>query len=158
MHFSNLLRVPHAQPISSSLIWSLYQYLPKGTNFEVPHYTIFSSSPCVQTGSGAHQASYAMGTGGTFPGGKARPGRDPDHSPPSSAEVKYEQELYLLSPHVPPWRAAGQLYLFYVLTHCTVSSPVLFSSVFNTNVYLSNFFSNILNQYEDGCCLGCSVV
>jgi hypothetical protein len=32
----------------------------------------------------------SMGTGGPFPGGKARPGRDADHSPPSSAEVKYE--------------------------------------------------------------------
>jgi hypothetical protein len=50
----------------------------------------FSSSPCVQTGSGAHPASYPMGTGGSFPGGKARPGRDSDHSPPSSAEVKNE--------------------------------------------------------------------
>jgi hypothetical protein len=33
------------------------------------------------------------GTGGhpsSFPGGKARSGRDADHSPPSSAEVKYE--------------------------------------------------------------------
>jgi len=39
-----------------------------------------------------------MGTGGPFPGGKARPGRDADHSPPSSAEVMNEQELYLLSP------------------------------------------------------------
>jgi hypothetical protein len=29
-------------------------------------------------------------TGGPFPGGKARPGRDADHSPPSSAEVKNE--------------------------------------------------------------------
>jgi hypothetical protein len=48
----------------------------------------FSSSPCVQTGSGAHPASYPMGTGGSFPGGKARPGRDADHSPPSCAEVK----------------------------------------------------------------------
>jgi hypothetical protein len=48
----------------------------------------FSSSPCVQTGSGAHPASYPMGTGGSFPGGKARPGSDADHSPPSSAEVK----------------------------------------------------------------------
>jgi hypothetical protein len=28
-----------------------------------------------------------MGTGGPFLGGKARPGRDADHSPPSSAEV-----------------------------------------------------------------------
>jgi hypothetical protein len=48
----------------------------------------FSSSPCVQTGPGP--ASYPMGTGGSFPGGKARPGRDADHSPPSSAEVKNE--------------------------------------------------------------------
>jgi hypothetical protein len=39
----------------------------------------FSSSPCVQTGSEAHPVSYPMGTGG-----KARPGRDADHSPPSS--------------------------------------------------------------------------
>jgi hypothetical protein len=44
----------------------------------------FSSSPCIQTGSEAHPASYPMGIGGYFPGGKARPGRDTDHSPPSS--------------------------------------------------------------------------
>jgi hypothetical protein len=50
----------------------------------------FSFSSCVQTGSGAHPASYPMGTGGPFPGGKAGPGSDADHSPPSSAEVKYE--------------------------------------------------------------------
>jgi hypothetical protein len=50
----------------------------------------FSSSPCVQTGSGAHSASYPMGTGGSFPGGKVRPGRDADRSPPSSSEVKNE--------------------------------------------------------------------
>jgi hypothetical protein len=41
----------------------------------------FSSIFCVQTGSGAHPASCPMGTGGPFPGGKARPGRDADHSP-----------------------------------------------------------------------------
>jgi hypothetical protein len=50
----------------------------------------FSSSLCVQTGSGAHPAACTMGTGGPFPGGKARTGRDADHSPPSSAEVKNE--------------------------------------------------------------------
>jgi hypothetical protein len=49
----------------------------------------FSSILCVQTGSGAHPASCAMGTGGPFPGGKARPGRDADHSP-HSAEVLNE--------------------------------------------------------------------
>jgi hypothetical protein len=74
----------------------------------------FSSSPCVQTGSEAHPDSYPMGTGGPFPGGKARPGRDAEHLPPSSAEVEYEKELYLLSPHVPPWHVAGQLYYLYV--------------------------------------------
>jgi hypothetical protein len=50
----------------------------------------FSSILCVQTGSGAHPASCTMGTGGPFPGGKARPGRDADHLPPSSAEVENE--------------------------------------------------------------------
>jgi hypothetical protein len=50
----------------------------------------FSSSLCVQTGSGSHPASCTMGTGGPFPGGKARPGRDADHSPLSSAEVVNE--------------------------------------------------------------------
>jgi hypothetical protein len=50
----------------------------------------FSSSLCVQTGSGAQPASYPVGTGGPFPGAKARPGRGGDHSPPSSAEVENE--------------------------------------------------------------------
>jgi hypothetical protein len=58
----------------------------------------FSRSLCVQTGSEAHPASCTMGTGSPFPGGKARPGRDADSSPPSSAEVENESELYLLSP------------------------------------------------------------
>jgi hypothetical protein len=51
---------------------------------------IFFSSLCVQTGSEAHPASCTMGTGGPFLGDKARPGRDADHSPPSSAEVVNE--------------------------------------------------------------------
>jgi hypothetical protein len=42
---------------------------------------------CVQNGSGAHPASYPMGTRGYFPGVK-RPGREADHSPPPNAEVK----------------------------------------------------------------------
>jgi hypothetical protein len=50
----------------------------------------FSSNLCVQTGSGAHPDSCTVGTGDSFPGGKARPGRDADRSSPSSAEVKKE--------------------------------------------------------------------
>jgi hypothetical protein len=50
----------------------------------------FSCSPFVQNGSGAHPASYPVGTGGFSPRGKARPGRDADHSPLSSVEVENE--------------------------------------------------------------------
>jgi hypothetical protein len=45
-------------------------------------------------------------------------GREADHSPPSSAEVKEWIELYLHSPNTPSWRGAqlgraqGQLYLY----------------------------------------------
>jgi hypothetical protein len=47
----------------------------------------FSLHYHVQTGSGAHPASYPMGTRGSFLGIK-RPGREADHSSPSSVEVK----------------------------------------------------------------------
>jgi hypothetical protein len=50
----------------------------------------FSSSLCVQTSSEAHPASYPIGIGCLFPGGKARPGRDVSHLPQSRAEVKNE--------------------------------------------------------------------
>jgi hypothetical protein len=52
----------------------------------------FSLHHRVQNGSGAHPATYIMGTRGSFPGVK-RPGGDADHSPPSSAEVKKWVEL-----------------------------------------------------------------
>jgi hypothetical protein len=48
------------------------------------------SNICVHTGSGTHPASCTMGTGVPFPGGKTLPGRDADHSPPSSTEVMNE--------------------------------------------------------------------
>ena len=41
-----------------------------------------------------------MGTG-SFPGGKERPGRDADPSPPSSAVGHERVELYLYSPYGP---------------------------------------------------------
>jgi hypothetical protein len=50
----------------------------------------FSSNLCVQTGSVVHLASCRNGTGGPFPGGKVRSGRDADHSPASSSEVVNE--------------------------------------------------------------------
>jgi hypothetical protein len=50
--------------------------------------------------------------------GVKRPGREADHSPPSSTEVKECVELYFYSPNTPSWRGAqlkkaqGQLYLY----------------------------------------------
>jgi hypothetical protein len=70
---------------SSGSVVSDYGLDDRAIEVRSPTGADFSSSPCVQTGSEAHPASYPMGTGG-----KARPGRDADHSPPSSAEVKNE--------------------------------------------------------------------
>jgi hypothetical protein len=50
----------------------------------------FSSSLCVQTSFEAHPASYPIDTRVPFSGGKARPRRDADHSPPSRGEIKNE--------------------------------------------------------------------
>ena len=57
-----------------------------GARFSIP----------VQTGPGAHTASYTIDTG-SFPGVQ-RTGRDVNHPPPLRAEVKQTAELYLYSP------------------------------------------------------------
>jgi hypothetical protein len=53
-----------------------------------------------QTGCGFQPVSYPVGSGGSFPGVK-RPGREADHSPPSSAEVKNAWRYTST-----PWRGA----------------------------------------------------
>jgi hypothetical protein len=75
-------------------------------------------SLCVQTRSEAHPASYPMDTGG-----EVQPGCDAEHSPPSSAKVNNDQELYLLSPLMSSMAVARQLYL---ISH---STSILFSKV-----------------------------
>jgi len=62
-------------------------------------------SATVQTGPGAHPASYTMCTA-SFPGLK-RPGRGVGHPSPSSAEVKGRVELYIFSPFGPSWTVLG---------------------------------------------------
>jgi hypothetical protein len=59
----------------------------------------------VQSGSGAHPASYTMGTR-SFPGVK-RPGSGGDHPPPSSIAVKERVGLYLYCPFGLPWPVLG---------------------------------------------------
>jgi len=69
----------------------------------------------VQTGPGAHTASYRPGTG-SFPGVK-RPGRGVDHPHPFSAEVKTRIELYLYSTSEPSCLLYGDLYLYLGIQH-----------------------------------------
>jgi hypothetical protein len=67
----------------------------------------FSLHHRVHNGSGAHPASYPMGTGDSFSGGGVKwQGCEADHSPPSSAELKEYVELYLRSPNMPSWLSA----------------------------------------------------
>jgi hypothetical protein len=64
----------------------------------------FSLLHSVQTGSGAHPYSYPIGTAGSF-GGIKRPGREADHSPPFSVEVKNGGAIPQL-PHTSLWRGS----------------------------------------------------
>jgi hypothetical protein len=73
-----------------------YGVTTKGSEFEFPWGQEFSLLHVVQTGSGVHPASYPMGTGGSLPGGKAA---GADQSPPTSAEVKKNMDLYIHSPY-----------------------------------------------------------
>jgi hypothetical protein len=62
----------------------------------------FSLHHRIKNGSEAHPASYPVGNKSSFPGVK-RPGREADHSPPSSAEAKECVKLYLHSRSTPSW-------------------------------------------------------
>jgi hypothetical protein len=78
----------------------------RGSRFQFPAGAgNFSLHYRVQNGSGAHLTSYPMGTRGTFLGVK-RPGREADHSPPSSTEVREWVEVYLHFPNMTLWCGA----------------------------------------------------
>ena len=78
---------------------------------------VIFSTP-VQTGPGAHPASYRMGTESSS--GIKQLGSGVDHSSLSSAEVTERVELYLYSPSRPSWLVLGKLYLYLYLYHSTV--------------------------------------
>jgi hypothetical protein len=64
----------------------------RGAGFRVPVGSRCSLLHVVQTGSGAHPASYPIVLGVKLPGLKA------DHSPPTSDEVNKNVDLYIHSP------------------------------------------------------------
>jgi hypothetical protein len=79
-HFRGLLQRRRSR-VSSGSIVSDYELDDRAIGVRFPAgANDISSILCAQTGSGVHPASCPMGTGGPFPGGKARPGRDADHS------------------------------------------------------------------------------
>jgi len=80
-----------------------------GRDFPVP----------VQTGPGAHPASYTMGTGSRT--GVKRPDRVVDHPPPSRAEVRERVQPYLYSHSGPSWNVVGWTIFFTLPT----ATPVL---------------------------------
>jgi hypothetical protein len=59
-----------------------------GSEFESRYDQEFSLLHVVQTGSGAHPASYPTDTPGALSSGVKRQRREAGHSPPASAEVK----------------------------------------------------------------------
>jgi hypothetical protein len=79
-----------------------------------------------------------------------RTGREADHSPPSSAEVKECVELYLSSSNAPSWPGAqlkkktqGQLYLyFYIYRICFV---FLITGAFNFGI----LFRHLRNTFKE---------
>lgn len=74
----------------------------------------------IQTGPGAHPASYSMGTG-SFPGVKL-PGRGVNHPPPSNTELKERVQPCLYSPSVPSWPVIG-LTLHLLFTILILATP-----------------------------------
>jgi hypothetical protein len=71
-----------------------------GVGVRIPVRSRIFTSPLTQTGTGDHQVSYPMGTGGSFPRGVKQQGREADHSPPTSAEVKKTWIYTSTPPHV----------------------------------------------------------
>ena len=93
----------------------------------------------VQTGPGAHLASYTMGTG-SFPEVK-RPGCGVDHAPPSSAEVKGRVELFLYS-FGPSWPIIGwtlTLYSIHRLIYL-MEKPCVLCEVWIYSLYKLDYF------------------
>jgi hypothetical protein len=86
----NVLSLFESTVLYLIMLYFIYIFIPFHSVmlcYVMLYYIIYSLLHHVQTGSGAHPASYSVGTGGSFLGIN-RPGREADHSSPPSAEVK----------------------------------------------------------------------
>ena len=89
----------------------------------------------IQTGPGAHLASCTMGTGG-----KERPGRDADPSPPSSAVVM-KGKSYTSTPPM------GRTACTEPVQGCTLPLPYIF--IYDVNTFVLNV--EIVLNVKDRC-------
>ena len=111
----------------------------------------------VQTGPGAHLASYITGTGYFL--GIKWPGRGVDHPPPSSVEVKERVAIHIL-PSGPSWPVIGQILhlpllqnvhsdfaLKWKIISCSMEKKLLFilSFIYQDTVTIYGKNSGILN-------------
>jgi hypothetical protein len=123
--------------------WSGVRFPGGAGNFSLHHR--------VQTGSGAHPASYPVDCRGSFPGVK-RPEREAN-SPPSSAEVKEWVELYFHYPSTPSWRRArlkaqGRLYLYFLRMQVWKSANCLHPKTSTKNVSALYVISVCRSEWE----------
>jgi hypothetical protein len=94
----------------------------------------FFSTLCIQTSSWVPPPQPPLQWAlGSYSGDKVRPRHDVDQSPPSTAKVKNEKELYLLSPSAPAWHVMTALLCFTIysteiLLQCTVEPLGAYSS------------------------------
>jgi hypothetical protein len=108
--FVCLSTVPVGSRGSSVSTESGYELDDRAIKVRSPAEADFSSNLCVQTGSGANPASCTMGTGVLSPGGKVRPERDADHSPPP-VPTSWMSRSYISSPPEPPYVCCGSALL-----------------------------------------------
>jgi hypothetical protein len=103
----------------------------------------------IQTGPGAHKASYSVVIDG-FPPLVQRPKNEADHSPPFSAEVKDEWR----SPppvNMPSWNVQGQLRCTFQIMRCRSTqqlNPNRMHSAEQVQVYCIDYS---LRSLEDSC-------
>jgi hypothetical protein len=106
--------VCHLQPSRGSSVSTVSDYGLDGRGRSPTEAEDFSSSLCVQTGSGAHPASYTMGTGGCYPRVKHGRGVMLTTHPLLSPRLRKCRSYTSSHPKAPLWSVKGTIYLFFL--------------------------------------------
>jgi hypothetical protein len=99
----------------------------------------FASNLCIQTGSGAHPASYTMGTGGSFPVVKRSRGLMLTIHPLLVPRLRKSRSYTSSHPNAPLWSVTGPLYLYLTL-HASLIN-------FTNSAQITTNFSNDTKKY-----------